>query len=614
MIPIYHGGLVASRRNGRSQRPDPTATSVSVSPTPERPDVNFFDTVLRPEERRQQQSPLRLMCEMDVQGGVDILGFNGETTSDLEQRHLDLTSRYSDFQLPSTVASPSALSWTQSVEEAPVARDGSLDGVEANLPGSSPWSEPKATDEEQQQQQLLMRFLESEAPPTIFGSVNLEWKYVRNAIVNQSRDFRPLLNSIYCYADIHMPTREDKQWKTAPTYHQQASSEIRSHLLGDMSHCTLKRIFATVFLLMMSELISVPELCPPGASFLHSAYRLLQRFHRKTQKWTGFGHLIVSWVSLLDIKALIAGREGDPLIELGILSNSTREHIPGSDSTTNNNNNNNEDEEDEDTLAQPTYLIQTAILNPSFHFFFQTQQIIRRIVHIDLHHRSRGTVSDEFEVLQIAHQVDADLESLWNGRPRVLDLHRTPEALFDTLQPRVAVEVCRCFRQYIANFLAVFIYLHRVAFAIYPRTDRVRSAVDGIVQLARVEAESESLSLASGVSGVSSRALPIGFVWPLFVAGLEGSYDQRVWIIQTMQRMAMSDQQNQNRNKGHDSHPSRSRSHSSNVHDISAQRHPNVEKALFLLEEMMRRQDVSRTWADSRCVRREVFADFFVMI
>ncbi|KAL3470140.1 hypothetical protein BJX99DRAFT_240050, partial [Aspergillus californicus] len=42
-------------------------------------------------------------------------------------------------------------------------------------------------------------------------------------------------------------------------------------------------------------------------------------------------------------------------------------------------------------------------------------------------------------------------------------------------------------------------------------------------------------------------------------------------------------------------------------------RHPNASKALLLLEEMTRRQDASRTWADSRCVRRELFADFFVM-
>jgi hypothetical protein len=44
------------------------------------------------------------------------------------------------------------------------------------------------------------------------------------------------------------------------------------------------------------------------------------------------------------------------------------------------------------------------------------------------------------------------------------------------------------------------------------------------------------------------------------------------------------------------------------------QRHPNASKVLFLLEEMTRRQDESRTWADSRSVRRELFTDFYVLI
>lgn len=227
-------------------------------------------------------------------------------------------------------------------------------------------------------------------------------------------------------------------------------------------------------------------------------------------------------------------------------------------------------------LSEPGYLVTDAIVGPAFRFFVKAQHIIRRIVCIDLHHRSRGTLSDEFEVLQIAHKVGADLEALWNCRPTVLDVYDRPEELFDTLSQPVALEVCRIFRQYVANFLATFIYLHRVAFAIYPRTDRVNGAVDQIIQLATVE--------SSGM-----RHLPVSFFWPLFVAGLEGSLDQRLWIVQEMQHMAAADSN-------------------------AVQRHPNAEKALLLLEEMTRRQDASRTWADSKCVRRELFTDFFVMI
>jgi hypothetical protein len=79
----------------------------------------------------------------------------------------------------------------------------------------------------------------------------------------------------------------------------------------------------------------------------------------------------------------------------------------------------------------------------------------------------------------------------------------------------------------------------------------------------------------------------------LFVAGLEGSPEQRQWIVQEMQRMAGSPD---------------------SEHAPSMARHPSAEKVIVLLEEMTRRQDVSRSWADSRCVRRELFTDFYFMI
>ena len=285
------------------------------------------------------------------------------------------------------------------------------------------------------------------------------------------------------------------------------------------------------------------------------------------------GHLVVSWISLLDVKALIAGRDGDPLVELGQLSDSGTSGLSSTRETK---------ETEPNDLSKPGYIIYEAIMGPVFQFFVQAQQVIRRIVCIDLHHRSRGTLSDEFEVLQIAHKVGADLEILWNRRPRVLDVYAQPEELFDTLNPSAAVEVCRTFRQYVANFLACFIYLHRVAFAIYPRTDRVHKAVDQIIQLARVETTPSQQEQ-------EQRYLPMSFIWPLFVAGLEGSLEQRRWIAQEMQRMAESQ-------------------------PTQPQRHPNATQALTLLDEMTRRQDVSRTGADSRCVRRELFADSFVMI
>ncbi|RMJ24778.1 C6 finger domain protein [Aspergillus sp. HF37] len=575
----------------RNHRPTPSPDPTRLSP---RSDLSFFNTVLRPDGQQQQQKPpqqavadpLRPVHSnpgADFPGGpFDMLGFIGEITSELQQKHSDLTNGASEFaSLNSSITLSGVHSFVPSAgpqinvePAAPLPGDVVPGHPDSDRPAGGAWSEMRATYEEQ----LSMHFLGSEPPPTIFGPVGLQWKYVKPAMLALSRDFSPLLNAIYCYSDIHKSMLDGKRWKLASMYYRFASSEIESCILGDVAESTLKRVFTTVFLLMLSELLCSPELCRSGTSFIHSAYLLLQRFHSRIKSWSGLGYLVISWISLLDVKSLIAGREGDPLIELGSLSEPVT-HQENSASILGRSGRGAAaaGRRDFDSLlSDPGYLVTDAIVGPAFRFFVKAQHIIRRIVCIDLHHRSRGTLSDEFEVLQIAHKVGADLEALWNWRPTVLDVYDRPEELFDTLSQPVALEVCRIFRQYVANFLATFIYLHRVAFAIYPRTDRVNGAVDQIIQLATVE--------SSGM-----RHLPVSFFWPLFVAGLEGSLAQRLWIVQEMQHMAAADSN-------------------------AVQRHPNAEKALLLLEEMTRRQDASRTWADSKCVRHELFTDFFVMI
>lgn len=544
--------------------------------SPDRSGVNFLDTVLRENNGQHGQQPQqeigtgRTHNGSELTGPFDMLGFIGGITSELGQKQMDLTNRISDFIGPTTSpAMDDNMNGTVSKQQTP--------GISPPIQATSE-NGPEAAAELQREPQAVYEeqlLLGIETPPTIFGPVIVEWKYVWPALLTQSLDFNPLVNAIYCYADVHKAMMEGKRWKLAPTYYRQASSEIQECILGDVEEATLKKVFSAVFLLMLSELLSTSAICCPGTSFLHSSYLLLQRFRGQTKSWGGLGYLMVSWVSLLDVKALIAGRDGDPLIELGQLSGSGTGCGSGSTDI--------KETDDRSLLEKPGYLIYEAITGPVFRFFVQATQVIRRIVCIDLHHRSRGTLSDEFEVLQIAHEVGADLEALWNHRPRVLDIYDRPEELFDTLNPHLAIEVCQIFKQYMANFLASFIYLHRVAFAIYPRTDRVHGAVDKIIQLA------DSSQQQQQEDHQKHGLLPMSFIWPLFVAGLEGSLEQRRWIIQEMQRV---------------------------IEDAGAPqlRHPNAVQALTLLKEMTRRQDESRTRTDSRCVRRELFVDSFVMI
>ncbi|KAL2821506.1 hypothetical protein BJX63DRAFT_218194 [Aspergillus granulosus] len=527
----------------------------------------------------------------------DMLGFIGEITSDFQQKHQDLTNRAAIAPSPRATAEIDGGIFQDERQmvwgPGGMGNMGILPDTDAHPPqqylsGGEVWEE-----------QLLEHFRKSKPPPTIFGPVCLEWEYVKDTILVQSGDCQLLLLAIYCYSDIHKAWVEGTQWKFGPTYHIKASEEIQTCLLGDMSEVLLKRIFASVLLLMLAELIA-PDGWRPTTPFLHTSYLLLQRFHHRTDTWTGFAHLIASWVSLLDIKALVAGRDGDPLAELGTLTPKLSSNSPSSLSSGQLKKvQGGSDQEPDPLLTKPAFLITSSITLPAFTFFLRTQQLIRRIVIIDLHHRTRGTVSDEFEVLQIAHTVSADLESLWNTRPQILDVYSSSGSeehrLHEILAPKVAVSIVRAFRTYVANFLALFIYLHRVAFAIYPRTDRVYRAVDQIIWLAKEEASRPSTSDSTGDG--DGACVPVGFVWPLFIAALEGSIEQRGWIVGAMQKMAALTPPGLRTGMG-----------------TGDGRHPNAGKVLVLLEEMTRRQDASRTWADSKCVRQELFADFFVMI
>lgn len=195
-----------------------------------------------------------------------MLGFMGGITSELEQKHLDLTSGLAAFTtnqpLPSLVTdiARTASDEGQLVSErrSPLSPDGSaslVDGVSigsasdaATTRGS--WSDPGSTTYEEQ---LLQHFLVIDPPAAIFGPVSMEWKYVRPSMLAHARDYGPLLNALYCYSDIHTARMEGKRWRWAPTYYRVASSEIQTCLLGDVTDTMLVNVFATVFLLMLSE-------------------------------------------------------------------------------------------------------------------------------------------------------------------------------------------------------------------------------------------------------------------------------------------------------------------------------------------------------------------------
>lgn len=223
-----------------------SAGGTSTIETPGRENVNFLGTVLRADEQRQRGFDAGDNAgESGLAGPFDMLGFIGEITSELGQKQLNILNGVSDFVSP-TLASPGEQQISIN-DEAPTEP---IDGIHSETPEvSASENGTQAAYEEQ----LLMYFLEIESLPTIFGPVNMEWKYARSALLSQSLDSHPLLNAVYCYADVHKTILGGKRWRLAPTYHRRASLSIQECILGDVDESTLKRVFAAVFLLMLSE-------------------------------------------------------------------------------------------------------------------------------------------------------------------------------------------------------------------------------------------------------------------------------------------------------------------------------------------------------------------------
>jgi hypothetical protein len=172
---------------------------------------------------------------------------------------------------------------------------------------------------------------------------------------------------------------------------------------------------------------------------------------------------------------------------------------------------------------------------------------------------------------------------------------KDPKGLDAVLQPILAQRLLLNLRVYGASFWALFIYLHRVAFKTYPASKDVQTAVESIIGFASNILDGAQMPsgahLASGADMTTARpgflirrqsqplltpGLPATMLWPLFLAALESSQADRVWVLQTMREMDLR-----------------------NV--------PNAARTVILLEEVLRRQDLEGRRVDHRSVRQALF-------
>ncbi|OAA63623.1 hypothetical protein SPI_03786 [Niveomyces insectorum RCEF 264] len=221
----------------------------------------------------------------------------------------------------------------------------------------------------------------------------------------------------------------------------------------------------------------------------------------------------------------------------------------------------------EDVLFQILY-------QPGVLFFQKVQSFMGRISRIDPWHRSRGTVEDEMEVMTISAGIAADLRTLYDNRPVLMDYAVAGQLTAAYVSAQLACTVTRSFRTYLCNYYASKVHLHRVAYKTLPLTREAADALAQIRRLARLLVEALD---------AEDDALPANMLWPLLMLGSEEQdAGERAWIraqILRMQRVAGNSQ-------------------------ITAQ----------VLAELQARQDAAQARVDIRSVMHAIFNSCFAIL
>lgn len=318
----------------------------------------------------------------------------------------------------------------------------------------------------------------------------------------------------------------------------------------------LKHILATIFLLTYADLVT--ERIDIAHSNLKEAHLVIHRADKT--KLGSLERKLVSWVRLLDARAVSAGGEGLFLADKVDTANPTPNR--GSPVTTLGSR--------EAIDAEVEEVLFDILYQPGIEFFQKVQSFMGRITMIDPWHRGRNTVEDETEVMATAATITKDLGVLYEQRPPLMDYAVGGHITDKFLSPNLVLPVTRSFQTYLANFHACYIHLHRVAYKHLPRSNNVTTACSAIQTLAYQMTD-------------SGNALPVNLLWPLMMWGCEeDDVNQREWIIQTIRSME---------------------------HNAT-----NAKRIAELLAEVQRRQDTTGTRIDVREVSHNMFQQAFAIV
>ncbi|OKP10587.1 hypothetical protein PENSUB_3890 [Penicillium subrubescens] len=405
--------------------------------------------------------------------------------------------------------------------------------------------------------QLADYFARSAAPPILATvETSARWFWMRKQLTSMTSTSRMVKFGVIAFVALELesagtlePATYTQYYRTAKERLEDCLKDIRHLLTKDVSkaHANLREGFHALEMVDI-ESLSVTE------------------------------RRLLSWLRLLDARAVSAGGEGLFLTEGGSAVN-TDLHSPDSSIA-----------EVDSGLDDAEAALEDFIMRPAFQFFQKVQLFMGRISKIDPWHRRRGTVEDETEVMAISAAITQDIKSLWQQRPPLMD-YAVAGKLATLLSPSLAETITRTMRVYHANYYASFIHLHRVAYKNLPRTTDVVDAMNEIRQVTKMILESPWTSSPQenpviGTPNASTTilpSLPVNMLWPLLMLGVEVEEpEERTWVISCI--------------KG--------------TENVAS----NAGITANVLQEVIRRQDETKQRVDIRKVMHETFDRAFAIV
>ena len=414
---------------------------------------------------------------------------------------------------------------------------------------------------------FLIDYFAGTVVPPILAHVETQqkWSSMRQLLLSMANSSFMVRSVILAFSDLLL-SRQSSSWiKNTGNHYQKALSEVAQHgdfsQLGSVNSSLRENLLATLFFLSYIDLLE--DTVSGAHTNLKKAYQIYQKADKDSFRTVEVR--LLSWIRLLDARAVAAGGEG---LFLGDADESLLVY-PSPPSTGSQDPIQTED----DPGTNMEEVLFDVLYQPGLVFFQKVQSFMGRISKIDPWHRSRGTVEDETEVMAIAAKISRDQNTLYNNRPTLMDYAVAGSLTSAHVSANLAHTVTRAFRTYLSNYHASKIHLHRVAYKTLPLTRETLNAISMIRHLTRLMVEGSD----------SSEMLPVNMLWPLLMWGCEeNDLEEREWI--KAQILSMG--------------------------NVAT----NARITSQVLEEVQARQDATKERVDVRRVMHDVFDSCFAIV